>query len=300
MKACKAFFSLIRVKHYLKNILVFLPLVFSVNLTNPDKLIPTLIGFLAFCMGASVIYIVNDIRDVEKDRQHSTKCKRPLPSGAISVSAAIAIAVLFSVVAAVLMAILCVLYGSSLWSVVWIVLYVVLNFGYSFGLKNIPIVDLLILASGFVIRVLFGGAVAGIEVSEWLLLVMAAGALYLGMGKRKGELLKEGEGTRAVNKRYNVGFLERNMYLCLSLTLVFYALWCITSGTIDCFANGQAIIWSVLWVLVIVLRYNYLIEGESDGDPVSVLTHDPMLMLLAFGFALYMLFVVYIPIGGGT
>ena len=298
MKTIKAFFSLIRVKHYLKNVLVFLPLVFSVNLTNPEKLIPTLIGFLAFCLGASVIYIVNDIRDIEKDRKHSTKCKRPLPSGAISVKAAIGIAIVFGIAVAGLMTFLCLFYGASLWSVVWIAAYIALNFGYSFRLKNVPIVDLIILASGFVIRVLFGGAVAGIEVSEWLLLVMASGALYLGMGKRKGELLKEGDGTRAVNRRYNVGFLERNMYLCLSLTLVFYALWCITSGTIEHFANGQAIIWSVLWVLVIVLRYNYLIEGESDGDPVSVLTHDPMLMVLALGYALYMLFVVYIPIGG--
>ena len=92
MKKLKAFFSLIRVKHYLKNGLIFLPLFFAVKLTDVGLLLRTLAGFAAFCLAASLIYVVNDIRDIEKDRQHSTKCNRPLPSGAISVGAAIAIA----------------------------------------------------------------------------------------------------------------------------------------------------------------------------------------------------------------
>lgn len=293
MKKLKAFFSLIRVKHYLKNGLIFLPLFFSVNLTDVGLLLRTMAGFAAFCLAASLIYVVNDIRDIEKDRQHSTKCNRPLPSGAISVGAAIAIAAVFGLGA------IAILIALKSWAAgIILALYVALNFGYSFGLKNVPVLDLVILASGFVLRVLFGGAVSGIEVSNWLLLVMAAGALYMGMGKRRGELRREGEGTRAVNKYYSVGFLDRNMYLCLALTIAFYSLWCLTSSTIGDFANGDSVIWSVIILLVLVIRYNYVIEGDSDGDPVSVITRDPMLLILAALYVIYMGLVVYVPFGG--
>lgn len=293
MKKLKAFFALIRVKHYLKNGLIFLPLFFAVKLTDVGLLLRTLAGFAAFCLAASLIYIVNDIRDIEKDRQHSTKCNRPLPSGAISVGAAIAIAAVFGLGA------IAILIALKSWAAgIILALYVALNFGYSFGLKNVPVLDLVILASGFVLRVLFGGAVSGIEVSNWLLLVMAAGALYMGMGKRRGELRREGEGTRAVNKYYSVGFLDRNMYLCLALTIAFYSLWCLTSSTIGDFANGDSVIWSVIVLLVLVIRYNYVIEGDSDGDPVSVITRDPMLLILAALYVIYMGLVVYVPFGG--
>ena len=293
MKKLKAFFSLIRVKHYLKNGLIFLPLFFAVKLTDVGLLLRTLAGFAAFCLAASLIYVVNDIRDIEKDRQHSTKCNRPLPSGAISVGAAIAIAAVFGLGA------IAILIALKSWAAgIILALYVALNFGYSFGLKNVPVLDLVILASGFVLRVLFGGAVSGIEVSNWLLLVMAAGALYMGMGKRRGELRREGEGTRAVNKYYSVGFLDRNMYLCLALTIAFYSLWCLTSSTIGDFANGDSVIWSVIILLVLVIRYNYVIEGDSDGDPVSVITRDPMLLILAALYVIYMGLVVYVPFGG--
>ena len=293
MKKIKAFFALIRVKHYLKNGLIFLPLFFAVKLTDVGLLLRTLAGFAAFCLAASLIYIVNDIRDIEKDRQHSTKCNRPLPSGAISVGAAIAIAAVFGLGA------IAILIALKSWAAgIILALYVALNFGYSFGLKNVPVLDLVILASGFVLRVLFGGAVSGIEVSNWLLLVMAAGALYMGMGKRRGELRREGEGTRAVNKYYSVGFLDRNMYLCLALTIAFYSLWCLTSSTIGDFANGDSVIWSVIILLVLVVRYNYVIEGDSDGDPVSVITRDPMLLILAALYVIYMGLVVYVPFGG--
>lgn len=293
MKKIKAFFALIRVKHYLKNGLIFLPLFFAVKLTDVGLLLRTLAGFAAFCLAASLIYVVNDIRDIEKDRQHSTKCNRPLPSGAISVGAAIAIAAVFGLGA------IAILIALKSWAAgIILALYVALNFGYSFGLKNVPVLDLVILASGFVLRVLFGGAVSGIEVSNWLLLVMAAGALYMGMGKRRGELRREGEGTRAVNKYYSVGFLDRNMYLCLALTIAFYSLWCLTSSTIGDFANGDSVIWSVIILLVLVIRYNYVIEGDSDGDPVSVITRDPMLLILAALYVIYMGLVVYVPFGG--
>lgn len=293
MKKLKAFFSLIRVKHYLKNGLIFLPLFFAVKLTDVGLLLRTLAGFAAFCLAASLIYVVNDIRDIEKDRQHSTKCNRPLPSGAISVGAAIVIAAVFGLGA------IAILIALKSWAAgIILALYVALNFGYSFGLKNVPVLDLVILASGFVLRVLFGGAVSGIEVSNWLLLVMAAGALYMGMGKRRGELRREGEGTRAVNKYYSVGFLDRNMYLCLALTIAFYSLWCLTSSTIGDFANGDSVIWSVIILLVLVIRYNYVIEGDSDGDPVSVITRDPMLLILAALYVIYMGLVVYVPFGG--
>lgn len=286
-----------RVKHYFKNILVFLPLVFSMSLTNVPLLLRALLGFAAFCFVASVIYIVNDIRDIDKDRQHSTKCNRPLASGAVSVKAAVILAVVLGLLAVGCLVGLYFLSGESVLApAVWLALYFVLNLGYSFGLKNIPVLDLFILASGFVFRVFFGGAVTGIAISDWLILVMASGALYMGMGKRRNELLREGENTRAVNRKYTVGFLDKNMYVCVALTLVFYALWCISSDSVELFVNGSLTIWSLFFVLFILLRYSLVIERNSDGDPVNVLFHDKMLLLLVIAYVAYMFVVVYVPL----
>ena len=154
------YLKLLRVKHYIKNILVIVPLVFSKNFFNTNKLIPTLIGMLAFCFCSSTVYIINDIKDVEKDRKHPKKKERPIASGKVSISKAIMVA----------SCLFCFSIGSiliidnnfnidSVMAIFYLVLYLILNVAYSFGLKDRPIVDITILVSGFLIRILFGGIV---------------------------------------------------------------------------------------------------------------------------------------------
>lgn len=286
----KNYLKLMRVHHYLKNVLIFLPLVFSQNLFDVTLLKKTILGFLSFSILSSIVYIVNDIQDVEKDRAHPTKCKRPIASGAVSVKEAYILAVVIAVLGITLNYFAC---GFDLLGWGFVILYVGLNFAYSMGLKNLPIIDITILVSGFLIRVLYGSAVTAIEVSNWLYLTVISMSFYLGLGKRRNELVTQGSKSRKVLKFYNHDFLDKNMYMCLGLTIVFYSLWCVDSTTIARYYNSN-IVWTVPLVMLICMKYSLNVEGNSDGDPVSVLLKDKILMGMVFLYAMIVLFIIYL------
>ena len=180
----KGYIQLLRPKHGVKNLLVLFPLVFSGRLWEGELLARSLWAALAFWGAAGVVYIFNDVRDRERDRLHPTKCRRPIASGAVSVPRAAAEgAVLIALTAGIFpLGRLPAESGGCL------ILYILLNLGYSLGLKDVPILDLAILVSGFLLRVLFGAAVTGIAVSGWLYLTVTALSFYLGLSKRRGEL----------------------------------------------------------------------------------------------------------------
>lgn len=286
----KNYLKLMRVHHYLKNVLIFLPLVFSQNLFDVTLLKKTILGFLSFSILSSIVYIVNDIQDVEKDRAHPIKCKRPIASGAVSVKEAYILAVVIAVLGITLNYFAC---GFNLLGWGFVILYVGLNFAYSMGLKNLPIIDITILVSGFLIRVLYGSAVTAIEVSNWLYLTVISMSFYLGLGKRRNELVTQGSKSRKVLKFYNHDFLDKNMYMCLGLTIVFYSLWCVDSTTIARYSNSN-IVWTVPLVMLICMKYSLNVEGNSDGDPVSVLLKDKILMGMVFLYAMIVLFIIYL------
>ena len=286
----KNYLKLMRVHHYLKNVLIFLPLVFSQNLFDLTLLKKTILGFFAFSILSSIVYIVNDIQDVEKDRKHPTKCKRPIASGAVSVKEAYILAVVIAVIGITLNYFAC---GVNLLGWGFVLLYVGLNFAYSMGLKNLPIIDITILVSGFLIRVLYGSAVTAIEVSNWLYLTVISMSFYLGLGKRRNELDAQGSKSRKVLKFYNHDFLDKNMYMCLGLTIVFYSLWCVDSTTIERYSNSN-IVWTVPLVMLICMKYSLNVEGNSDGDPVSVLLKDKILMEMVFLYVLIVLLIIYL------
>lgn len=277
-------FSLLRVKHYLKNGLVFFPLFFAEKLFDIKLLGLAILGVLTFCLISSVVYILNDIRDREKDRLHSTKCKRPIASGTVSVPLAVFEAVLLATVAVVLL----ILLGSPQ-GAVCALLYVGINVAYSFGLKNIPIVDIMLLVSGFVIRLVFGGIICDIQISTWLFVTVICAAFYMGFGKRRGEIIRESAETREVNKRYPLDFLDQQMAVFMTLILVFYSLWCIT-------VQQNNFEWSVIIVMLIFVRYSYLTKNHSDGDPIRVLLGDVFLLILVAVYCVYVFVVIYDPI----
>lgn len=148
-------------------------------------------------MVSSAVYILNDLKDIESDRKHPTKCSRPLASGKISPSQGVACMLICLAVAAGIS-----VYLKNVAAAVCLGIYFLLNIAYSFGLKNMPIIDIVILASGFIIRILYGGFIADIEISSWLYLVVTTGSLYMGLGKRRNEL-KAHNDTRKVLKYYN-------------------------------------------------------------------------------------------------
>ncbi len=277
-----------RVHHYIKNFLIFAALACSGQLFCTERFTAALIGFAAFCMISSVIYIINDICDREKDRLHSTKCNRPIASGRVSErSAWILTAVLL------LAAALCDGLVFHATSSMLLALYLVLNLAYSFGLKNIPLVDVSILVAGFLIRVIFGAIVTEIPVSNWLQLTVIALAFYFSLGKRRNEL-KQGNqrgSTRKVLQYYSVDFLDKNMYMCLTLANVFYALWCMDTDT--SLRYGTSLVFTVPIVLLIMMKYSMHVEGDSDGDPVEVLLHDRGLLALCLLYFFVMFMILY-------
>lgn len=279
-----------RIKHYIKNLLIFFPLIFACKLTDSSMLLTSIIGFCIFCLLSSVIYIINDIFDREKDRKHPTKSSRPIASGAVSVQKAILLAgsLLFVIIASCLIC----RYKAAEWLI--LILYFMLNVLYSIWLKNIPIVDIAILASGFLFRVMFGAFITNIEISKWLYLTVVLMAFYLSLGKRRNELVKQKDSmSRPVLQFYTVDFLDKNMYMCLAIGIVFYSLWTFDTLTIVRIGSS-ALMWTIPVVILICFKYNLRVAGQSDGDPVEVLLHDRILFSLVLVFGLIVLGILYL------
>ena len=278
--------SLLRVKHYVKNVLILVPLLCSGKLmATPDQLFIVSLAFISFSLISSSIYIVNDIQDKERDVRHPRKCRRPIASGTVSISHAI---ILSSVLAILSIGLSIYLSVQSSWAVTAVLLiYFILNLAYSLYLKHVPIIEIAILSSGFLLRVLYGGFATGIEVSSWLYLTVLSFSFYMGLGKRRNEFEKHSQReTRKVLSNYSQRFLDRNMYMFLALTICFYSLWTKEQGN-----------WALASVPIVMLscmRYSLMVENESDGDPIEVILNDKWLLFLGGFYAVYMFAALYL------
>ena len=283
----KKYLRLARVHHYIKNIFIFFPLFFSLKLLDADLFLKCFLGFVAFSFMTSFVYIINDLRDLEKDRMHPKKKLRPIASGAVSRKCAMMFAGILIMLSAVFCVFCC---GNNLIAYVFILMYLAVNLFYSFGGKNIPIVDIAVLASGFLIRLLFGSAISYIEISGWLYLTVLALSFYLGLGKRRNEIKLGGE-TRAVLKYYSYEFLDKMMYMFMAIAIVFYSLWCVLGLASTHFSDR--VIWTVPVVMLICMRYSLIVEGKSYGDPVDVIINDKIILVLVGVYAVMMAFFMY-------
>ncbi len=273
------YLKLIRVKHYIKNFLLFVPMIFA-NVFTKSNLKTAIIGFLSFSLMASVIYIINDIRDVKNDRNHPTKKNRPIASGEVPIVVASIVAfILFILSLLVNYFIKERIIGYSL-----LMSYFCFNLFYSFGLKKLPIVDVMLLVSFYILRIYYGGAIVGVTISDWLLLTVTFAASYLTFGKRRNELVKTKD-TRDVLKFYSKEFLDKFMYLSLALTLVFYSLWVIEQ-------HVKYLPFSVLILFVIFLKYSLIVEGESDGDPTEIILKDKVIVGLVLFYFIFVFIVM--------
>jgi 4-hydroxybenzoate polyprenyltransferase len=275
-----------RPKHYLKNFLIFSPLVFGGVLFDSHYLLKGIYSFIAFSMVASAVYIFNDIQDKNQDRKHPKKKNRPIAAGLISVRSAFAFSLVLLIIAAIFQG----LAGWHLLSASFLLFYLLINIGYSFGLKNLPIIDVAILSLGFVLRVLYGGYSVGIGVSKWLYLAVLAFSFYLGLGKRRNEIKINGQHTRKVNRHYNQDFLDKNMYVCFALTIVYYSLW-----AIDPAQQHKRMYLTIPIVLIIAMLYSLTVESsDSDGDPINVLLGNKTLLILSLFYSGVVVLLIYI------
>lgn len=256
----------------------------------------SILGFISFCLLASVVYVINDLKDIENDKLNPTKKDRPLASGKIKKKEAI-------IISLILLLLMCFInivnlkleYISKnqfILSISLEILYLVLNILYSFGLKHVPIVDIVILASGFIIRIVYGAVITQIEISNWMYLTVMSGAFYLGLGKRRNEVIKQGDKARKVLKKYNKEFLDKYMYVCLTLSIVFYALWTIDGKNLVRFGNNY-MIWTIPLLMIILMKYSLIIEGDSYGDPVDIILKDKFLLFLILLFAIIIIILLY-------
>ncbi len=281
----REYLNLLRIKHYIKNLIIFLPLFFSGEIKDTKGINDFIIiggGFILFSMSCSLIYIINDIKDVDKDKNHPIKKKRPLPSGKISIAQAKMILVSLLLLIVFTAAIM----RPNLEALIWLVVYVVINIIYSFKAKNIAILDVVLLGMGYPLRLLFGGALTNTKISAWLFLTVLFVAFYLAYGKRYGECIKVASSdTRLVLKDYNKDFLKSNMYLNLVLGIVFYSLW-----TVE---KGELFVYTVPIVMVICMKYNHLIETKTDGDPINTIFSSKSLILYSIIYLVIMIALIY-------
>lgn len=282
---------LMRPRHYIKNLLILVSVTFDRNLFRPAVLAQALLGFGAFCLLASAVYVLNDIRDVEADRQHEVKRGRPVASGAVPIPAAWALAAALFLCA---LAIQLAAFGAKENSLLLFLAYFAVNLGYSLGLKHVPFLDIVLLVMGFVLRVVYGAAIVGSSTSAWVYLTVFSLSFYLGLGKRRNELLKAGGDTRKVLRYYSYEFLDKFMYMCLTLAVTFYALWS-ADDQITAKYGTDKLIWTVPLVIIILMKYSADIESNSYGDPVDVVMHDKVLLGLGVLFGLVIVALIYLP-----
>ena len=277
MKKFFNYIKLMRPKHYLKNALVFVPIMYSQNLNDLPMLFSVFAAFVALCLIASGIYAVNDIADAEKDAAHPANKYRPIAAGIISKPAAAGFAVFLFAAGFVIVLV----FGNTL-VLIFTASYAVLFLAYSVTLKHIAVIDCFCIAAGFVLRIYIGGAAMDIGelVSEWLFLTITAGSLFMAFGKRRGEMVRTDDKAtaRKVLGGYNLEFLNGIIFSCAGVTAVFYALWAMT--------NAEFMIYTVPLVVFIICKYLLNIHcGKSYGDPVTVIFGDKMLVgaIIVFG-----------------
>ena len=286
----KNYLKLLRIKHWLKNGLVLLPLFFGKSIFNLNKIYSVLIAFVIFSFISSIVYIINDINDIEADRNHPKKKNRPLASGKVSIKNAILVLILLMILS---ISLIIYLYNktTNIFIILIPLLYLILNILYSTKLKHIPIIDVAILVSGFVLRVYYGGIASNIEISSWLYLMIMFGSFYLGFGKRRNEM--KHNNTRKVLKYYNKEFLDKNMYVSLGLSIISYSLWCVDPLT-KLNISSNYLILTIPLVMMIFQKYSLIIEGDSDGDPIEVILNDRLLISLITAYIIVMIFIIYI------
>lgn len=269
-----AYIRLCRPHQYLKNGFIWLPVFFANGLTQVPALISTFLAFAAFCLISSTTYVINDVKDLEEDRRHPVKSMRPLASGEVMKKEAVWIAlVLFAGSMTIAMV------GLPAACVYILMGYLLLNIGYSQGLKRIPIVDIVCIAVGFVLRIFAGGMAARIDISPWIVIMTFLLALFLGLAKRRDDLLLAGRGNkvRKAIDGYNLEFISLAMGVMASVIIVAYILYTVSPEVVAKHGTGKLYI-SAIWVLLGLLRYLQItFVEEKSGSPTLVLIKDYLL-----------------------
>ena len=280
----------LRLSHWVKHLFLFAALIFSGRLLHFDDFLRTVAGFFLFSFASSAIYLINDITDIEKDKLHPTKSKRPIPSGALSVNTAATVAVGLLIIA------LGVSFQINSSFGLVTAIYVIVNIAYSLFLKNVVILDVMSIAASFVLRVVAGAAMIGVPASEWLILCTLLLSLFLGFSKRRHELLileRDAVAHRSVLEHYSPHFLDQMTAIVTAATVMSYALYTLSEETVRKFSTHH-LIYTVPFVLYGIFRYLYLVhKREEGGNPTKILLTDIPMIVNVVVWVLVCVFIIY-------
>ena len=287
----EGFFSIIRPQQYIKNLFIFLPIFFVGEITDIQLFSKAFLAFIAFSLSASGIYILNDYKDIKEDRRHPKKKKRPLASGLISTNESMTFMILLFIFGFSLMAYI------SLKALVILSIYVILNISYSFKLKQIALLDITIIAIGFVLRLFVGSFVTQTSLTMWIVIMTFLLALFLALAKRRDDILllnKTGKKMRQSIKGYSLQLIDGTMMVMASVVIVVYILYSTSQEIIDKF-QSEYIYLTALFVIFGVMRYLQITFVEKhSGSPTEVLLKDKLtainilLWIVSFIWFIYM------------
>ena len=290
----KDIFRLIRPKQWLKNLFVFLPVFFGGALTDSHAVLPVVATFFAYCFVASSIYCFNDIVDVDADRRHSVKRNRPIASGAVSIQQGYMLMVLMFLLGIVPL----VFIGGAWYKVALVLLgYYVLNICYCARLKQYAIVDVCVVAFGFVLRLLAGGFASNIPLSKWIVMVTFLLTLFLSFAKRRDDVVRMEETGVAPRKntiRYNLTFINQAITITAAVTLVCYIMYTVSPAVIERTGSEYVYLTSIFVILGLLRYMQRTLVDEKSGDPTKMLYSDHFLQLvIALWFTSYLI-IIYV------
>lgn len=281
----------LRIHQWVKNLFVLIPLVFDRQLFLIDSFYRSFAGFFLFCIVSSSVYIINDIMDVDADRKHPKKRNRPIASGQLSIQFASIIAIVFIIASLILGFIL-----SKLFALILLV-YFLINLAYSTRLKHVVLIDVLLLASGFVLRVAAGVSLIDVErFSPWLYVVTTLLALFLGLGKRRGELVatqNNDHGQRKVLDGYTTPLLDQLITIVSATTIVSYSLYTFSAPNLP---ENHAMMLTIPFALYFIFRYIYLIQVRNEGaapDELLLVDRPLQITFLLFAFSVLLIFYLF-------
>lgn len=282
--------KLLRVHQYYKNFFIFSPLFFVGGFTKADLLLKAFVGFIVFSMASSGVYIFNDVKDIEEDKLHPIKSKRPIASGQIKIKTTLIIMIILMSLS------LTISYLINKDCFELLVGYIILNIAYSLKLKHISILDITIIAIGFLIRIFAGAILTNVKLTIWIILMTFLLAIFLALAKRRDDVLiftNLNKKTRANIDGYNLEFINSSMSIMASVTIVSYIFYTI-SPEIEAKFHSNLLFLTSIFVIVGIMRYLQITLVESkSGSPTGVLLEDKFLQATIYGWVLAFTLIIY-------
>ena len=274
-----------RIEQYIKNVFIFLPIFFSLKISDTSLLLPSIIAFIAFSMVASAVYIINDLHDIDEDKDHPIKKHRPLASGIIRKNHAVIIMLALLTFGTLL------ILSLSLKASLIIAIYFFMNIAYTFYLKQIAIVDVNIISIGFVLRLFVGSSVTNIILSKWIIIMTFLLSLFLALSKRRDDVIIYSDTGRKMRKSidgYNLEFLDASMSIMASVVIVAYTIYTASF-------NSEYLYLTTFFVILGILRYlKIALVHKNSGSPTRIVNGDRFMKLILIGWVVSFGLILYL------